>query len=142
MKENQIDNNSIAYISLVQGVLNRMASVSATFKGFSATAFAGVVAIVIATEANGKVWAFLCALVAVVVFALFDWYYFYQEKQYRLLSEKILSGEKECDFNLLPPKYDEISPLKALKSFSLWAFYGVLLVALVVFVLLAATGVI
>ena len=142
--EQQYSPNVVSYLGFIQGVINRMASVSATIKGLSMTVFAGVIAIVFAVglgEAGGlnKIIALVVVLAAVLVCGGFDTYYFYEEKQYRELYSRVLSGEHECNFDMRPPKYKEITPWDAIKRFPIWAFYGVMLLVLaIMFVLVAA----
>ena len=132
----------IAYLGMIQGVINRMASVSATFKGLSATLFAAVIAVVIATDADNRLISVAVVGLAVALFAFFDWYYLYQEKQYRELYENVLDGQHDCDFDMSPPKYEKVTRLSSLKSFSLWAFYLPIFIMLLVFSLLACFGLI
>jgi hypothetical protein len=124
--DNELSGCQRDYLSLIQGVINRMASSSVTIKGFAATIFAGVLAIFISNHSNQSMLALLIAIVAILVAFLFDWYYFYHEKQYRLLYDEVRVGVHPCNFEMGSPKYAQIKRRNALKSFSLWAYYGTL----------------
>lgn len=66
-----------------------MASVSATFKGLSATLFAAIATVVITVGVNNRLIAIVAVWATIALFSIFDWYYFYQEKQYRKLYEEV-----------------------------------------------------
>lgn len=121
---------------MIQGVINRMASVSATFKGLSATLFAAIVTVVITAGVNNRLIAIVAVWVTIALFSIFDWYYFYQEKQYRKLYEEVKNSCHECNFDMQPPKYSEITKRSSLKSISLVAFYTPLFIVLLLFSLL------
>lgn len=141
MKEKaDLDACQMSYLSLIQGVVNRMAASSVTIKGFAATIFAGVLAIVITGQSAYKVMALLVAVIAMAVAFLFDWYYFYQEKQYRELYNRVLDGSHACDFVMHAPGYKQITRRGSLKSFSLWAYYGLLEIMLISVLLYCANS--
>lgn len=136
------DANRVAYLGFIQGVINRMASASVTCKGFSATVFAGMLAVAIASGVLSRSGILLVALLVVILFAAFDCYYFYQEKQYRLLYDRVLRGEHAIDFDMRPPKFDGVKPVDALKSFAVFLFYIPLIVVLLTVVILTAIGIV
>ena len=121
---------------MIQGVINRMASVSATFKGLSATLFAAIATVVITVGVNNRLIAIVAVWATIALFSIFDWYYFYQEKHYRKLYEEVKNGCHECNFDMQPPKYSEITKRSSLKSISLVAFYTPLFIVLLLFSLL------
>ena len=131
-RENELEGCRRDYLSLIQGVINRMASSSVTIKGFAATIFAGVLAIVVSGHSSEQCLAIAIAIFAIAIAFLFDWYYFYQEKQYRWLYEEVRSGDHPCDFDMESPRYEKIKKRDALKSFSIWLYYGVLELVLTV----------
>ena len=132
--------DQIAYLSLVQGVINRMASSSVTCKGFSATVFAGVLAVAIAAGISSRPVILLVALFVIVLFATFDCYYFYLEKQYRLLYANVLKGEHEVDFEMSPPTYEVVTVLSTLKSPAILWFYTPLIFILLFSAVLVLLG--
>lgn len=127
----------IAYLAQIQGVINRMSTASLACKGFIATIFAAVVAIVLSGgDANG-VFALAMSLVPVALFAFFDMYYFAKELQYRDVYSEVLADKHEVDFDMRVGKVESRIRSRVVKSISIWPFYLVFLFAyLVVFVVL------
>ena len=89
--------NKYEHLQMIQGIIDRMSTTSAIFKGFCATIMAGISAISF-TEINK--WIFLASLLLVFSFFLLDAYYFILEKKYRILYEQIRTDKKEADYNL------------------------------------------
>ena len=127
-----LDESAQSYLGLIQGVINRMASTSATFKGFSATLFAGVLALAISSNAQSRFLAIWAAVAVITLFLLFDWYYFYMERQYRVLYDEVRTGKHPCDFDMKPPKYSSVTRCNTFFNFSLLCFYPPLLVFLLI----------
>lgn len=127
----------IAYLAQIQGVINRMSTAALACKGFIATIFAAVVAIVLSGgNANGA-FALAMSLVPVVLFAFFDMYYFAKELQYRDVYNEVLADKHEVDFDMRVGKVESRIRSRVVKSISIWPFYLVFLFAyLVVFVVL------
>lgn len=127
----------IAYLAQIQGVINRMSTAALACKGFIATIFAAVVAIVLSGgDANG-VFALAMSLVPVILFAFFDMYYFAKELQYRDVYNEVLADKHEVDFDMRVGKVEGRIRSRVVKSISIWPFYLVFLFAyLVVFVVL------
>lgn len=118
--------NKMAHLQMIQGVIDRMASTSALYKGFSATIVAGISAISF-TDINP--WILLLAFAPVVCFFVMDVYYLRLEKKYRLLYEKVRLEKIPADFSL-DARCDckELNIvngtwLQCLKSPSIWIFY-------------------
>ena len=127
----------IAYLAQIQGVINRMSTAALACKGFIATIFAAVVAIVLSGGDEDRVFALAMSLVPVVLFAFFDMYYFAKELQYRELYNEVLTDEREVDFDMQVGKVESWIRPRVVKSISIWPFYLVFLFAyLVVFVVL------
>ena len=127
----------IAYLAQIQGVINRMSTAALACKGFIATIFAAVVAIVLSGGGTNRVFALAMSLVPVVLFAFFDMYYFAKELQYRDFYDEVLADEREVDFDMRVGKIESRIRSRVIKSISIWPFYFVFLLAyLVVFVAL------
>lgn len=127
----------IAYLAQIQGVINRMSTAALACKGFIATIFAAVVAIVLSGGGANGVFALAMSLVPVALFAFFDMYYFAKELQYRDVYSEVLSDKHEVDFDMRVGKVESRIRSRVVKSISIWPFYLVFLFAyLVVFVVL------
>lgn len=113
-------------MELIQGIVNRMASSSVAVKGFAATIFAGILAIVISSGIEHQILALLIAAIIILVSAVFDGYYFLLEKKYRRMFDEVRVGDRQCNFDLKPQKYDDIKPILVIKSWVLWCYYGLL----------------
>lgn len=77
--------DKIAHLQMIQGVIDRMSTSAATYKGFAATIVTGIAAISF-TEVS--TWILLIAFFPVGCFLVMDTYYLKLEKQYRILYEK------------------------------------------------------
>lgn len=139
---NKLTDCQMSYLSMIQGVINRMAASSVTVKGFAATIFAGVLAIVISSGVNHQILALSIAMVVILASAFFDCYYFKLEKEYRRMFEDVRSGNRECDFDLTPQKYDGITIVSVLKRWTLWGYYGLLETLMIVSIVCIAIGLI
>ena len=127
----------IAYLAQIQGVINRMSTAALACKGFIATIFAAVVAIVLSGGNANGVFALAMSLVPVALFAFFDMYYFAKELQYRDVYSEVLADKHEVDFDMRVGKVESRIRSRVVKSISIWPFYLVFLFAyLVVFVVL------
>lgn len=124
-----MSSEKIAYLAQIQGVINRLASVAVTCKGFTATIFAAVVAIILSGADANRVLALAMSLLPVVVFAFFDMYYFAKELQYRQLYDAVLSDRHEIDFDMCVGKVTSEVRLMVVRSISIWSFYLLFAVA-------------
>ena len=133
----EIESKKIAYLAQIQGVINRMSTAALACKGFIATIFAAVVAIVLSGGGANGVFALAMSLVPVVLFAFFYMYYFAKELQYRELYNEVLADKRKVDFDMRVGKVENRIRLRVAESISIWPFYLVFLFAyLVVFVVL------
>lgn len=137
---NELTDCQMNYLSMIQGVINRMAASSVTVKGFAATIFAGVLAIVISSGVNHKILALSIAMAVILISAIFDCYYFKLEKEYRQMFEDVRSGNRECDFDLTPQKNDGITIVSVIKSWALWGYYGLLEALMIASIICIAIG--
>lgn len=125
----------IKQLEMLQAVINRMASNSFVFKGWSVTIIAGLSAFA-TSDSNKKL--LLVAFLATLLLWAVDAYYLSLERQYRLLYEKWAKQKpKEIILSMKLPEYSKLkSWLKALFAPVLLGFYGVASVLIVVTVIL------
>ena len=137
------DVDRITYLQMIQGIIDRMSTTAAIFKGFCATIITGIVAISFA-EINK--WVLAVGFLPVLCFAYLDTYYFLLEKKYRVLYDKVRIKEKEVDFDmkLNLPKTDYINGkatcIDCLKSPSIYAFYFPLILISIAIVVVKFLG--
>lgn len=103
-KENLSDER-ITYLQMIQATIDRMSTSSAIFKGFAASIVAGVSAI---SFGNINKWILLLSFIPVVCFLILDIYYLRLERRFRYLYDSVRTGVKNVDFDLKPPKVEEI----------------------------------
>ena len=108
MTKENLSDTTITYLQMIQATIDRMSTSSAIFKGFAASIVAGVSAI---SFGNINKWILLLSFIPVGCFLILDIYYLRLEKQFRFLYNRVRTGEKEVDFNLNPPKVNEILKL-------------------------------
>jgi hypothetical protein len=119
-----------AHLTLLQGVIQRMASNSASCKAWCITLVSAIL-VIVADKAKPQ-YAFI-ALVPVLLFFVLDAYYLGLEKGFRESYSSFI--QKLHDGRLRPEDLYVIAlskgvqkhTLRALISFSIWPFYGTLL---------------
>lgn len=137
--------DKVVHLQMIQGVIDRMSTSAAIYKGFAATIVTGIVAISF-TEVSA--WILLIAFLPVICFLVMDTYYLKLEKQYRILYEKIRNEKIVPDFSLdsrcsNTELYDANATwLKCLQSPSIWMFYVPIIIIGVIIVSLKFAGVI
>ena len=87
--------DKVVHLQMIQGVIDRMSTSAAIYKGFAATIVTGIAAISF-TEVSA--WILLIAFLPVICFLMMDTYYLKLEKQYRILYEKIRNEKIVPDF--------------------------------------------
>ncbi len=120
-----------AHLGILQGVIQRMASNSASCKGWCITL---VAALLVVVADKGKPQMALIALIPTLLFLALDAYYLALEKAFRKsynhFIEKLHSAQLQAsDLYVVEPE-GAVTRLafSALLSFSIWPFYGTLLV--------------
>ena len=103
----------IEYLQMIQSAIDRMATSSAIFKGFSATIVAGI-SMITFSQINSLV--LIGSFLPVFSFFLLDIYYLNLEKRFRYLYEKVRKGEKEVDFSMALPSTKSIKLEEQLKN--------------------------
>lgn len=140
--QEKMETAKIACLAQIQGVINRMSSISMTCKGFSATMFAGVLAILLSMGNSNNIIVWILTAVPIVAFACFDAYYFSKELQYRDLYYDVLYDEAPVDFNMTVGKVKLTTLGRAIKSKSIYLFYLVFVCCYVVLAILINVGIV
>lgn len=121
------------HLEFVQGVVNRMASNSFLFKGWSITIIAGLSAF----AANDSNTAFMVVpIVSTLLFWSVDAYYLMLERAFRNIYNRVaITKPEQIDYSLTPAKED-ITVKSWVKVFFgrpiLVLFYGTVLVMLII----------
>lgn len=136
MKEGKIE-----YLQLIQEPICRMSTISAIFKGFSATVVAGIAAL---TYCEINILILGLSFIPVISFAFLDIYYLILEKKYRYLYDQVRTDAHEVDFSMVLTKDNKVAEARirdCIKSPSVWLFYPAMIAILVVTFVLKLKGV-
>jgi len=87
----------IQYLQMIQSSIERMATSSAIFKGFSATVVSGISMI---SYCQQNTWVILLSFIPVIVFGILDMYYLWLERKMRYLYKLVNSGALPCNFSM------------------------------------------
>jgi len=129
----KLDEDAVTHLEMIQGVINRLASSSATMKGLAGTIAAGAIALY--GTVGSSQWVFLAAAsLPVVIFWILDSKYLRIERAFRHIYELIrkptTGSEVEpfsMDYKLFLGKVDCLP--KIMLSWSTMWFYVSILVA-------------
>lgn len=133
------------YLQMLQEPICRMSTISAIFKGFAATIVAGISAISYSTT---NVWILGLSFLPVLAFAVLDIYYLKLERKLRFLFDQVRLDQHAIDFSMkLTNDPLEILSAKArtwdcIKSPSIYLFYPLMLLILIVVFILKWTNII
>ena len=133
------------YLQMLQEPICRMSTISAIFKGFAATIVAGISAISYSTT---NVWILGLSFLPVLAFAVLDIYYLKLERKFRFLFDQVRLDQHAIDFSMkLTNDPLEILSAKArtwvcIKSPSIYLFYPLMLLILIVVFILKWTNII
>lgn len=119
----QEHDDKIAYLQMVENVINRMSSISATFKGFAITVFVGVPTIAFSMRGSNRALILAISCVALLTIAGFDSWYLSMEKRYRKLYSQVIDGSHPVDFDMRSDRNIKVSWREAVLSKSIWLFY-------------------
>ena len=140
----EFDEKRIAYLQMIEGIIDRMSNKSGNIKGFAVSIVAGVTAI---SFKETSPYVLVLSFLTVFIFLWLDLYYLGMERKYKLLYKQVCQG-KEVDFILsLDLKESEIIKAKATKyqcltSKSIYYFYIPLLIVMIVILVFKFKGVI
>lgn len=124
-----------AHLQILQGIIQRMASNSTSCKAWCITI---VSAILVLIADKGKPNLALLAFLPTFLFLALDAYYLALEKSFRSsynsFVKKLHSSELQVDdlFSVIPRGDMTNHQVEALKSFSVWGFYGALAILVLV----------
>lgn len=133
------------YLQMLQEPICRMSTISAIFKGFAATIVAGISAISYSTT---NVWILGLSFLPVLAFAVLDIHYLKLERKFRFLFDQVRLDQHAIDFSMkLTNDPLEILSAKArtwdcIKSPSIYLFYPLMLLILIVVFILKWTNII
>lgn len=124
-----------AHLQILQGIIQRMAGNSTSCKAWCITI---VSAILVLIADKGKPNLALLAFLPTFLFLALDAYYLAFEKAFRSsynsFVKKLHSNELQVDdlFSVIPRGDMTNHQVEALKSFSIWGFYGALAILVLV----------
>ena len=144
------DSNRLAYLGMIQCIVNRMAGNSAIMKGFAATIIAAMLSMV-ATGTTAWYY-YLISLIPLAGFIILDLFYLSMERKYRNLYALVadpsvhirynytLSLKDSClsDYSDRLKKKTDVKSL--LKSISIWGYYPWFAILSIVIVLINIFG--
>lgn len=117
----------LAHLTMIQGVVNRLASNSFLLKGWSVT----LVSALLALAAGSKALYLFLAYLPVVAFWILDGYFLHQERLFRALYDRVRGlSEEAIDFSMNTAGLPVASWLRTMFSKTLLLFHGMLLLAL------------
>ena len=129
----------IAYINLLQGIINRLANNSASCKTWCLALVGALLSLAGATHVPGIV---TFALVPIVIFGFLDMMYLAQERAYRDLFGRVMGlirkGELKRDHI-----FDARAPLKlraVISALGSWSIFPVYLTLIAGYIVVAAAG--
>lgn len=138
--EGEPEVNKLKHLEMIQGVINRMAGNSFLIKGWCVTLVGAIIAL--ASKDDDKRFIAV-AYYPVVMFWLLDGFFLNQERLYRSLYDAVrLKLEVAIDFSMdakaVPPPPGKKKPtwLRALFSRTLLLFYGVMVGAILLSMLI------
>ena len=137
----QEHDDKIAYLQMVEAVINRMASISATFKGFAVTVFASIPAIIFSVGGSNRALVLGLSCIGLLAIAGFDCWYFLIEKRYRKLYSRILDESHPIDFDMSNDKIMKVDWKEAASSKAIWLFYLILIGVDIALIILCFCGV-
>lgn len=124
--------NQIAHLSMIQGIINRMASNSFTLKALAVTIAAAIITLT-GTQIKPNYFSLYAGLPPVFVFWIMDAQYLRLERLYRKLYDHIRAGNDFEPFSMNTSKFkSDVSPtLRIAFSWSVIWFYAAISAALI-----------
>lgn len=118
----------LGHLNMIQGVVSRLATFSASAKNFCITVLAALIGV--AFQQNLP-WLFLAAAFVVISFAALDVYYLAQERRFRELYSEVAARTlvDASQFDMSPSSLTVREYGMAIRSFSTGGFYLLLLIA-------------
>lgn len=92
--------NKIKHLEMIQGVINRMASNSFALKGWALTLATGSFVLLSNKDLDKTLFSLICSIPS-IIFWILDTYYLWQEKNYRILYDKVRNLQNaDINFNM------------------------------------------
>ncbi|OOF61551.1 hypothetical protein [Rodentibacter sp. Ppn85] len=125
------DENKIAYLEMIQGVINRTGTNSFMIKGWAVT----LVSALFALSVENYKFLFI-ALIPILLFWYLDAFFLRQERLFRKLYDDVISkNNSDITFSMNTEGYCVDSQLKIAFSKTLVCFYGLLLFVVIMFLI-------
>ncbi len=120
-----MQDTKIKHLEFIQTTLGRMANCSFLLKGWTVT----IVGALLALSLKESEVKYNCiSMIVLIVFALLDSFYLYNERLFRALFNKVRISEKDLKFDMsIKPFKEEVKWLATFFSFSIFVFYGSLI---------------
>lgn len=134
----------IAYLQMIENIIDRMSNKSGNIKGFAVSVVAGVIAL---SFKETSPYVLFLSFLTVLIFLWLDLYYLGIERKYKFFYKQVCNG-KEVDFSLsLDLRESEIKEARATKwqcltSKSIYYFYIPLSIIMVITLILRFKGII
>jgi hypothetical protein len=134
------DNPAVmAHVTLLQGIINRLAGASASCKTWCVTLVSGLLSLAGATHVTALATV---ALLPVCVFGFLDTMYLAQERAYRELYREIVKKIRDGQYGR-EEMFRDSAPIlfvNALQAFTSWAIWPVYLGLIGIYIAARATG--
>lgn len=140
----EFDEKRIAYLQMIESIIDRMSNKSGNVKGFAVSIVAGVTAL---SFKETSPYILVLSFLTVFIFLWLDLYYLGMERKYKYYYKQVCAG-KYVDFSLsLDLRESEIKEAKASKwqcltSKSIYYFYIPLSTIMVIILIFKFKGVI
>ncbi len=134
----------IAYLQMIESIIDRMSNKSGNIKGFAVSIVAGVTAL---SFKETSPYVLVLSFMTILIFLWLDLYYLGMERKYKYFYKQVCKGRK-IDFCLsLDLKESEIRIAKATKwqcltSKSIYYFYIPLAIVMIIILMFKFNGII
>jgi hypothetical protein len=119
-------------LQMIQGIITRLAANSGALKGFTVPVVTALLGVGIDKNSDRFVWL---GIYPIVVFGFLDAFYLALEKRYRSLY-RTATTDPDGEWSLAAGQASFVEVLDALRSPSVWAFYGAGLIVVIVVALI------
>lgn len=135
--------NRIAYLQMIENIIDRMSNISANIKGFAVAVVAGITALSF-SDVSFKVLAI--SFSSILIFLWLDIYYLGLERKYKYLYELKRKGgaidfKLSLDFKGSEMRHAQATKWQCITSKSIYYFYGPLMLLIGVVLILKFQGV-
>ena len=120
-------------LQMIQGIITRLAANSGALKGFTVPVVTALLGVGIDKSSDRFVWL---GIYPIVVFGFLDAFYLALEKRYRNLYRTAATTDPDSEWSLAAGQASFGEILDAVRSPSVWAFYGAALIVVIVIALI------